>query len=67
MPRYSDNDKNLAEVVVLGPTSGVGLGPRKYVVAIHAGGVWFTPAQARKFAAAIIRAAAKIPVRHDAR
>lgn len=57
MSHYRDKDKNVATVKMLGPGSGVDLGNRKCVVAIHAEGVWFTPAQARKSAAAIVRAA----------
>jgi hypothetical protein len=58
--RYKDKDKNVADVYMIGPGSGVNLGNRKCVVAVHAHGVWFTPAQARRFAKAIIREADKV-------
>ena len=56
---FKDRDKNTASVDVWTKhnRSGVDIGARKAVVAVHANGVWFTPAQARRFAKAILRAA----------
>lgn len=54
--RVKDRDGNFAEVSVISSWAE-GRKARRAMVEIHSMCVWFTPFQARKFAAAVIKAA----------